>query len=1011
MKTLVVNRNLIVSIFAVMLLVYGSQGVSYGQGDAPTVTPAETNTCLVVGFVITLDEGVDENAYQVQLRQKSPQGEWITKCVVIKRGSIYEIAGDADISASAKWIPGSYHLFFWTDGYYSEKTFHVKAIFTNLDPGTTYEVRYRDTNVSECTENPPDPDPWSSIGEGTTHLITLPPTFSLGENNTSLMVSFSDRCWTREQKAYQVQLRQKSPQGEWVTICTSMDATISSIRTTFTDLDPGTTYEARYRDTNVSECTENPPNPDPWSSIGEGTTKLVSLPRVEFVDANLARIVRRKLRLFTGGLHIDLLKIPRESLSKLMELDASDSKITHLTGLEHATQLTELDISDNQISDISPLAQLTQLTELDISDNQISDITPLTQLTQLTELDFGSNPITDISPARSIFPTVVVIEPDIETEKRLSIFWEDGFQIRRMDFANPRVQDIITEGTSDVEDIALDITNRKIYWANSRDIKRANLDGTGVEDVITGLYYTGLALDVSAGKIYWGDDDLSSNIKRANLDGTDAENVVKIERWFSNITLDAVGGKIYWTTYYDGGIWGANLDGNHAEEVVNVGGWPTDIALDVVGGKMYWIDDLKDKIRRANLDGTDVEDVVTNLFIDGLALDVSAGKIYFTKWGRIGRRNGGKIQRANLDGTDVEDVVTGLHHPTVLVLNTLNTKDTKVSITPASGASPAIGEQITFNLNITGSKAVAGYQATVRFDDTALRYVSAANGDFLPAGASFVPPVVEGNLVKLNAASLAGETGGDGTLATLTFEVVAAKASALRLSDVLLTNSAGETSVPHLENAEISEPTVLKEDVNGDDIVDIQDLVLVASNLGKTGQNAADVNGDGVVNIADLILVAGALGTSAAAPSLYPQALEMLTATEVKQWLSAAQQLDLTDITSQRGILFLQQLLVTLTPKKTALLPNYPNPFNPETWIPYHLAKEAEVALHIYAVNGTLVRTLILEHQAAGMYQSRSRAAYWDGKNEFGEPVASGVYFYTLTAGGFTATRKMLILK
>ena len=97
----------------------------------------------------------------------------------------------------------------------------------------------------------------------------------------------------------------------------------------------------------------------------------------------------------------------------------------------------------------------------------------------------------------------------------------------------------------------------------------------------------------------------------------------------------------------------------------------------------------------------------------------------------------------------------------------------------------------------------------------------------------------------------------------------------------------------------------------------------------------------------------------------------------------------------------LEQLHKALTPKATVLLANFPNPFNPETWIPYHLSKDADVTLHIYAINGTLVRTLALGHQAAGMYQSRSRAAYWDGRNEFGEPVASGVYFYTLTAGRF----------
>ena len=98
-------------------------------------------------------------------------------------------------------------------------------------------------------------------------------------------------------------------------------------------------------------------------------------------------------------------------------------------------------------------------------------------------------------------------------------------------------------------------------------------------------------------------------------------------------------------------------------------------------------------------------------------------------------------------------------------------------------------------------------------------------------------------------------------------------------------------------------------------------------------------------------------------------------------------------------------------PSETALLPNYPNPFNPETWIPYQLSTPADVTLRIYAVNGHLIRRLDLGHLPGGRYQNRSRAAYWDGRNEIGEPVASGVYFYTLTAGEFTATRKLLISK
>ena len=103
--------------------------------------------------------------------------------------------------------------------------------------------------------------------------------------------------------------------------------------------------------------------------------------------------------------------------------------------------------------------------------------------------------------------------------------------------------------------------------------------------------------------------------------------------------------------------------------------------------------------------------------------------------------------------------------------------------------------------------------------------------------------------------------------------------------------------------------------------------------------------------------------------------------------------------------------ITAMIPNENALHANYPNPFNPETWIPYQLSKSADVTLTIYAANGQVVRRLALEHQPAGMYQNRSRAAYWDGRNTVGEPVASGIYFYTLRADDFTATRKMFILK
>ena len=201
-------------------------------------------------------------------------------------------------------------------------------------------------------------------------------------------------------------------------------------------------------------------------------------------------------------------------------------------------------------------------------------------------------------------------------------------------------------------------------------------------------------------------------------------------------------------------------------------------------------------------------------------------------------------------------------------------------------------------------------------------------------------------------------------------------------------------------------------DVNNDGSVNILDLVVIASALGNQGQNlAADVSGDGVVNILDLILVAGMFDDAAAAPSAQPQVPETLTAVEVQGWLIDARALQVRDPTVKRGFAVLEQLLVSLTPRETELLANYPNPFNPETWIPYRLAEDAVVTLTIYDLSGQVVRTLKVGHRIAAAYESRSKAIYWDGKNGLGERVASGVYFYTLTTKDYSATRKMLVVK
>ena len=232
-------------------------------------------------------------------------------------------------------------------------------------------------------------------------------------------------------------------------------------------------------------------------------------------------------------------------------------------------------------------------------------------------------------------------------------------------------------------------------------------------------------------------------------------------------------------------------------------------------------------------------------------------------------------------------------------------------------------------------------------------------------------------------------------------------------------------------------------DVNGDGQVTVIDLAIVALFYGTqvpAGLSIpADVNADGSVNLSDLIAVAQAIDAAGNAGTLSADdvaaVLEAIADIEaipeaparhvrfsgvayrnVAAAFADVKHLATDDVRLGKWMPLLEELLHQLAemrevPDTMALLPNYPNPFNPETWIPYHLSKDAEVTLTIHDIRGSVVRELTLGHQPAGVYESRGRAAYWDGKNQIGEPVASGLYFFTLTAGEFTATRKLLIAK
>ena len=436
-----------------------------------------------------------------------------------------------------------------------------------------------------------------------------------------------------------------------------------------------------------------------------------------------------------------------------------------------------------------------------------------------------------------------------------------------------------------------------------------------------------------------------------------------------NITVG--GGKVYWTekTGESGGtINSANLNGSDVTELASIFATPMGIAVDVTNSKLYWTNSAG-RIQSANLNGSRITNVIPGGLETPMDLALAGGNAYWTQ--------GGNVRFVNLRGTkQIRNISTGTDTAGSLVIG-----GGKVYWTETTGGSG--GTVNSANLNGTGATQLASILAA-------------------PIGIA-----VDGSRSKLywtNARGRVQSANLDGSGIT---NVVSGLGSP---SDMVLSNSiaapAATTTTTTTTTASRS-----KYDLNSDGTVDNTDAGLVADAMG-TSNARYDVNGDGTVNFLDLLLVfdnrdAGAAG----APTIVGMKMSAAQIDIIKE------QIDLLIATNDRSpaamrtLVYLQQLLVTARPEKTQLLANYPNPFNPETWIPYELATDTNVRLTIYNTQGVVIRSLQFGHQSAGYYTGRDRAAYWDGRNSVGEQVASGLYFYQLETDEMSLMRKMVILK
>ena len=747
--------------------------------------------------------------------------------------------------------------------------------------------------------------------------------------------------------------------------------------------------------------------------------------------------------------------------TNLDELSLRDNQISDLSPIAGLIGLRELRLQDNPVSDISPVRGLTNLTHLEVDGTPVSDISPVRGLTNLTHLEVDSTPVSDISPiAELINLDRLAFEGDNVSDlspiaglinlKSIGAGW--GHSVSDLSFlAGLTKLEVISLNAGKLSDLT--------PLAGLTNLKELHFQDNDISDISPLAGLTGLTrMNLGSNNI----SDISplaglTNLKWLVIQGNQISDISPLEGFRENITTfvwhdnpafpeagPSIEGPWLWVVL-------PNTRLSSSKDLLSEtsGGTVTETEIATHGaieGQSLG-DDVWTYRKLPPTDSFNVSRMLDGN-IDGALLYGTVSLYSPREQGTtiyVGSHNEFKVwlngsliyealrYHASYGYTDFFPVTLqeGRNVLLVMVRAQYNAFFGFEPGTEYTVANPGVGYTFsktpihlgdTFTLDISAETVfdLAGWQFDIAFDPAALEAIDVSEGNFLKAdgGATFFQggsiDNAAGKITGLSGARLSAQgVTGTGTLLQVRFKAKSGGETEVALQNFQFGAITGEAipAGPHEIRITV-EGQLATGDVNRDGVVSILDLILVARQLGQRvpAGSPVDLNGDGVVSILDLIRVAQGIGntTASAAPAIGEKSVDAAT---IEAWIVQAQLEDDGSLAFKQGIVNLQALLAMLIPEETALHRNYPNPFNPETWIPYQLATPAEVTLTIYDMNGEMVRRLALGHQAAGMYRSRSRAVYWDGRNQLGESVASGLYFYTLTADDFTETRRMLILK
>ena len=685
------------------------------------------------------------------------------------------------------------------------------------------------------------------------------------------------------------------------------------------------------------------------------TFNAVAEAAVDIPDPNLRAAVESALKIAPEQ---PIAPVQMETLPSLQVRGT----IHDLTGLELATNLSDLVLVGNGIVDVAILSDLPNLTKLNLGDNSISDLSPLEGLTNLKELLLRNNKISDISPL--LENTGLGSGDTIDLRGNLLSYQSIHTHIPALESREVTVEFDNRTPTSPLK-ISGDNQQGTLGAALEQPFVVEVQDGAGVPFEGVPVTFTTAA---GGGTVYPETVLTDKNGRAATtltLGSEATTNTVQasVEGVSESVTFNTAV-KIRFDLSVPAGI---NLI--HVPLKVT--------AVDGIARTVESIADLYDVLGGAD----NVNFLIT------YDSQIQKWRSYFVPTD--------KGTSVDVVLTDDMGIIAGMKAAASVRLsgNPLGTNDNSI-IALNRGLNlvglPLRDSRIThvsdlFTLNEIGNN-VSAIILTHDGEFTLVGRVDDPGDIEITGGQSFILNTQEAATIKIS-----GE-GWYNASVTATTPSVENEDSHSLITRIKVTDT---TPILALRGAIVNEETGLK----------MEGFPVTVKNL-STGREIATVTGADemgyritTVDIQSMraATIGDVLEISARSPNPF-------IGVEPLQYTITAE-----DVRQSR--IELPVLIAYEIPTKTELLANYPNPFNPETWIPYRLAEDAFVSLTIYDGNGRVVRTLDVGHQIAAVYERQSKAIYWDGKNSLGESVASGVYFYSMTTGDFSATRKMVILK